>query len=288
MSDKYLSISEGNEFREDGITANLPNDKIPGRMLIALDSGALYYDTNASRRIQIGMSAKQISAKYVAKDNVDQSYNAQSDNPQSGKAVAGILSHYLPIGEYEWEFDGGDSTANIEIDLVVDNQMSDESENAVQNKVVKQYIDQKTNLYELWEYTTLDLDSNQLNTWYCEKWIDGRLECWSHSLLKFDPEYRDATGVEGLYVTQTEIRIPLSDFNYIDTPIVLTNCNYSYTEIIQAHYSVDDQGSVITVRLFCNENGFNAATGGVIPHPDGATSIGDGIKCSIYVKGHWK
>lgn len=42
----------------------------------------------------------------------------------------------------EWVFDGGNAETNsAEIKFILDNQMSDESENAVENKVIKEYID---------------------------------------------------------------------------------------------------------------------------------------------------
>ena len=42
----------------------------------------------------------------------------------------------------EWIFDGGDADTNsADIKFILDNEMSDESENAVENKVIKEYID---------------------------------------------------------------------------------------------------------------------------------------------------
>lgn len=45
-------------------------------------------------------------------------------------------------GDTEWIFDGGDAEGNVDIGFVVDNEMSDSSNNAVANKVVKAYIDE--------------------------------------------------------------------------------------------------------------------------------------------------
>ncbi len=61
----------------------------------------------------------------------DQTYNPTSSNPQSGKAVAEAIA--------EVTTDFNEKLENVEID--VDNVMSDTSENPVQNKVIKAYVD---------------------------------------------------------------------------------------------------------------------------------------------------
>ena len=59
--------------------------------------------------------------------NIDQNYNPESENPQSGKAVAEALAN-IPSGS------GGGS-------ITVDDYLDAESTNPVQNKVVKAKID---------------------------------------------------------------------------------------------------------------------------------------------------
>lgn len=44
----------------------------------------------------------------------------------------------------EWIFDGGNSEDNLDLDVILDRQMSDESANPVMNKVIKKYIDDNT------------------------------------------------------------------------------------------------------------------------------------------------
>lgn len=74
--------------------------------------------------------------------STDLNYNPQSENAQSGKAIASALVNYLPLDvEYEWELDGGDSGANMDLKFIIDDEMSNVSNNAVQNKAVKDYID---------------------------------------------------------------------------------------------------------------------------------------------------
>ena len=77
---------------------------------------------------------------------VDQTYNPNSSNPQSGKAVASATANCVKVdSESEWIFDGGDAEDNFDIEFVVDSQMSDSSNNAISNKVVKAYIDNLIN-----------------------------------------------------------------------------------------------------------------------------------------------
>ena len=43
----------------------------------------------------------------------------------------------------EWIFNGGDASGSASVDLVIDDEMSSESDNLVSNKVIKKYIDEK-------------------------------------------------------------------------------------------------------------------------------------------------
>ena len=109
---------------------------------------------------------------------VDQTYNPESENPQSGKAIATeierVNNSFAPVikntasasaieasasaieaqgktedaraaleGYSEWVFDGGNASGSVGIELVVDKEMSDTSSNTVQNRVIKAYIDGK-------------------------------------------------------------------------------------------------------------------------------------------------
>lgn len=73
---------------------------------------------------------------------VDQSYSPTSKNPQSGTAVAEAVSNFVSLEDNtEWVFDGGDASGSVDIDLVIDDEMSGTSNNLVPNKVIKQYVD---------------------------------------------------------------------------------------------------------------------------------------------------
>ena len=78
---------------------------------------------------------------------VDQSYSPTSKNPQSGTAVAGAISNLVSLeNNTEWIFDGGDASGSVKIDLVIDAEMSDTSNNPVSNKVIKKYVDNMVDL----------------------------------------------------------------------------------------------------------------------------------------------
>lgn len=150
-------------------------------------------------------------------DVPDQVYDPESTKPQSGKAIASALINYVPIRSgATWVFDGGNaSTSNsVNIPLVLDNVMSDDSENVVINKVIKAYIDAQHNAQQLaltkhtincnQQIETLELSleqriTNIINTlstiedypvevgtfadspnvvWTYRKWNSGIAECW--------------------------------------------------------------------------------------------------------------
>lgn len=70
MADKkILSI-------QDGLAKNLPDESlaVAGRMLITTDTGEMYYEPEDKKRVKI--------------NKVDQTYNPDSENAQSGKAVS--------------------------------------------------------------------------------------------------------------------------------------------------------------------------------------------------------
>lgn len=60
----------------------------------------------------------------------------------SAKAVKNALKRYLSLdAESEIIFDGGDASGEVDIDFVIDDVMSSESDNPVKNKAVKEYVD---------------------------------------------------------------------------------------------------------------------------------------------------
>ena len=67
----------------------------------------------------------------------DQTYNPESANAQSGKAVNEAISGIQPIDEYtEFIFDGGDVDGGVSVDIVVDTVLSKTSNNPIANKPV--------------------------------------------------------------------------------------------------------------------------------------------------------
>ena len=79
------------------------------------------------------------------RNKVDNTFNPKSYNAQSGVAIGGELAKYFPLNtELQLELDGGDAGGTLEIEYILDNAMSDTSPNAVENRVIKQYVDRKT------------------------------------------------------------------------------------------------------------------------------------------------
>ena len=96
-----------------------------------------------------------------------------------------------------WVFDGGDAAGNVDLDgdgtpdvntadikFVVDGEMSDASENAVMNKVVKAYVDdniEKLNS-SIKEFVNDIVEQGTSGAWTYRKWASGIAECWGEIL----------------------------------------------------------------------------------------------------------
>lgn len=100
-----------------------------------------------ANELAIAANAEAIRTLVDEKIVVDQTYNKNSQNAQSGIAVAGAISNLVSLEDNtEWIFDGGDASGSVEIDLVIDGEMSDTSNNPVSNKVIKKYVDNMVDL----------------------------------------------------------------------------------------------------------------------------------------------
>ena len=96
---------------------------------------------------------------------------------------------YVFKGGTEWVFDGGDASNNLNIELVIDKQMSDESDNPVANRVVKQYVDTQIQdstsevLNTMSDYNAnikdYFTDTGTDGIWTYEKRASGIAECWA-------------------------------------------------------------------------------------------------------------
>lgn len=80
----------------------------------------------------------------------------------------------------EWIFDGGDSTTEIQIESSIDGSMSDTSTEAVQNSVIKRYIDENVSPLTV-DYITAE---GTEGIWSWRKWASGTAECWGNSTAK--------------------------------------------------------------------------------------------------------
>ena len=149
---------------------------------------------------------------------VDQTYNPESENPQSGKAIATEIERvnntFAPVikntasasaieasasaieaqgktedaraaleGYSEWVFDGGDASGSVGIELVVDKEMSDTSSNTVQNRVIKAYIDGKSEVDKELSKLKTDMvdyivEQGEKDGGYYEKWLSGKAKYW--------------------------------------------------------------------------------------------------------------
>ena len=75
--------------------------------------------------------------RFITNADIDISFNPDSENAQSGKAVNEAISGILPIDENtELVFNGGDVDGGVSVDIVVDTVLSKTSNNPIANKPV--------------------------------------------------------------------------------------------------------------------------------------------------------
>ena len=97
-----------------------------------------------------------------------------------------------------WIFDGGDASGESDIEFVLDDVMSDSSDNAVKNRTVKKYIDEiKTSIETIIGNISSSVNKNAKSInevlsreadyivergtdgmWTYEKWASGKAVCW--------------------------------------------------------------------------------------------------------------
>ena len=131
----------------------------------------------------------------IAKMDVNElSVNETSDNsslPTSKvvhEAIVGETTKFLPLeAETEWIFDGGNSESDINIEFKIDEEVSNSSKNAIQNKAIKNYVDEKNQLLNQKikgleekneELANFVVEQGEIDGWQCRKWSNGDAECW--------------------------------------------------------------------------------------------------------------
>lgn len=96
----------------------------------------------------------------------------------------------------EWVFNGGDASSNVDVDFVIDTEMSSSSENAVSNNVIKLYVD--TEVEKLEEEINEKIGNNvdyiveqdsemhedEHYGWSWRKWKSGTVELWGSCDVK--------------------------------------------------------------------------------------------------------
>lgn len=116
--------------------------------------------------------------KFITPDKIDQLFNPQSTQPQSGQAVHNALMNYLSLDtELVLELDGGNAGSKLDIEYTVDKQMSINSPNPVENRVVTQYINEYMNWndqkVEMLEHETTTLAPIKNHRVFCSSYGSG-------------------------------------------------------------------------------------------------------------------
>lgn len=130
MANEKVTFAKGN--------TPLPTDIIPGRLIVAEDTGDVYLDTDVNKRIQLKDSTK------VSKQSVDNALSATSENPVQNKVVKAALDKKIdePTNNgLVWKLMSGMySTAGV--DTTMPDSPTDNS--VPTTKLLKDYVEDNT------------------------------------------------------------------------------------------------------------------------------------------------
>ena len=77
----------------------------------------------------------------ISKDSSHEQYPSAK---ATFEAVKNETAKFISLEDNtEWVFNGGDASGSVGVELVIDNEMSDKSDNLVSNKIIKRYVDEK-------------------------------------------------------------------------------------------------------------------------------------------------
>lgn len=181
----------------------------------------------------------------IARENAQRAIKAAEEAVEAQKLTE-ELSVLLQSGA-EWVFDGGDASSEMDIQFVIDKQMSDYSNNAIANRVIKAYIDGK-----VIEQADHFVEVGKSGIWNYEKRASGIAECWAvlsvkiSELVRWD-EYH-------YYQSVAEYEFPRIDGN----PLFVDISTFDY-DIGNYQTKGFGRGSVYTLR-----EGHNSTSTGML------------------------
>ena len=98
-------------------------------------------DRPLARPVEGGNQESVTGLAVATKENAEKASKSAAEAQEAAERTE--AARFALEGGAEWIFDGGTPKNAIGIDLVVDNEMSDNSTNTVQNKVIKAYVDKE-------------------------------------------------------------------------------------------------------------------------------------------------
>lgn len=130
MANEKVTFAKGN--------TPLPTDIIPGRLIVAEDTGDVYLDTGVNKRIQLKDSTK------VSKQSVDNALSATSENPVQNKVIYNALDKKIeepPTNGLVRKYMSG-IYATMEVDTTMPTSPTDYS--VPTTKLLKDYVEDNT------------------------------------------------------------------------------------------------------------------------------------------------
>lgn len=224
----------------------------------------------------------------TAEDSADAAENSAHSAAQSAEAAAADKQALLSANTL-WVFDGGNSSNEVYINQVIDSEMSNISENAVQNKVIKAFVEEITaqakseaveesdaafleNLNQIAADYVVAKGYDETTEMYYRKWNNGTAECWG--TLKWSGTITTAT-TSGRYMgARFSKNFPTGLF--ASTPCIQVSPQYGNVsfEVMRWQYSWAGAGK--TGDYF------------IVTESQLSSAPSDAFRISVYAIGAWK
>lgn len=212
MANEKVTFAKGN--------TPLPTDIIPGRLIVAEDTGDVYLDTDVNKRIQLKDSTK------VSKQSVDNALSATSENPVQNKVIYNALDKKIeePSGNglvRKW-MSGVYTAAGVDTTMPT----SPTDNNVPTTKLLKDYVEDNTSNPLQLSDTNLQKSGLLIQTYTPAGSTPGTVGTRTYSVIERDVSTLDDTStgrgkVPSSYVVGEYVKESVASKADINNPLSL-------------------------------------------------------------------
>ena len=245
MANEKVTFAKGN--------TPLPTDIIPGRLIVAEDTGDVYLDTGVNKRIQLKDSTK------VSKQNIDNSLSPTSENPVQNKVIYNALDKKIeePSGNglVRKYMSGVYTTAGVDTTMPT----SPTDNNIPTTKLLKDYVEDNTSNPLKLSDTNLQKSGLLIQAYTPAGSTPGTVGTRIYSVIERDVSTLDDTNtgrgkVPSSYVVGEYVKESVASKADISNPLSLSDTDKTKSAVlIQYNYDSETQtGKYITRSVDVN------------------------------------